>query len=197
VSFVFFLAMSVFFGGCDRTDDSILPVLNQHFRRYPDMEAEDIYKLVHQAAMGNGHLFTDTAGAKLYLLNELDEIEADTTEPLIELLSPEGRTVRLNLRPFKARGGDADELFEAMVRSATTFGQDPERLERWWNEIMDEAEYGTIPNDRSTLRQLFERMKADGFPARHHSETYEAQYRPSYRVLLREFADRLHLEGKD
>lgn len=177
--------------GCSRSSDSILPVLKQHLQRYPDMEAEDIYKLVHQAAMGNGHLFTDTAGAKLYLLNELDEVEADTTEPLIEPLSPDGRIVRMNLRPFKARGGDADQLFDAMIRSANTFEQRPDDLERWWTEILDEAEYGTIPSDRTSLQALFDRVKAEGFPARHHSETYEVAYQPAYRVLLKEFVPAL------
>ena len=154
-------------------------------QRYPDMEADDIYKLVHQAAMGNGHLFTDTASVRLYLLNEFDEVLPDTTEPLIEPLSPDGRVVRMNLRPFKARGGDPEQLFEAMLRSSERFKQDPAALENWWTEIMGESEYGTIPSDRTTLQQLFDRMKADGFPPQHHSETYEAAYRPAYRVLLR------------
>lgn len=187
-----FLAVTILVSaGCSRSSDSILPVLKQHLQRYPDMEAEDIYKLVHQAAMGNGHLFTDTAGAKLYLLNELDEVEADTTEPLIEPLSPDGRIVRMNLRPFKARGGDADQLFDAMIRSANTFEQRPDDLERWWTEILDEAEYGTIPSDRTSLQALFDRVKAEGFPARHHSETYEVAYQPAYRVLLKEFVPAL------
>lgn len=184
--FAFFAAAVVFSAGCSRSSDSILPVLKQHLQRYPDMEANDIYKLVHQAAMGNGHLFEDTAGVKLYLLNELDEVNADTTEPLIESVSPDGQIVRLNLRPYKARNGDADKLFDAMLHSAAQFKEHPDRLEAWWQEVMDEAEFGTIPSDRTTLQQIFDRMKADGFPPLHHSETYEAAYRPAYRVLLRE-----------
>jgi hypothetical protein len=189
--FAFSAAMVVFSVGCGRSDESFLPVLKEHLKRYPDMEAEDIYKLVHQAAMGNGHLFTDTAGVKLYLLSELDEVKADTTEPLIEPVSPDGRIVRLNLRPFKARGGDADQLFAAMLRSAEQFQEDPDRLARWWTEIMDESDYATIPADRSTLQQLFDGMKAKGFPPRHHSETYESMYQPAYRILLREEAERV------
>lgn len=191
-AFLAFLAVTVLVSaGCSRSTDSILPVLKQHLQRHPDMEAEDIYKLVHQAAMGNGHLFTDTAGAKLYLLNEMDEVEADTTEPMIEPLSPDGQIVRLNLRPFKARAGDAEQLFDAMVRSANTFEQRPSSLERWWQEILEEVAYGTIPSDRTTLQELFDRMKAEGFPPVHHSETYESEYRPAYRVLLRELAEGL------
>jgi hypothetical protein len=183
--------------GCSSKDDSIIPTLREHLKRYPDMESEDIYKLVHQAAMGNGHLFTDTAGAKLYLLNELDEVRADTTEPLIEPLSPDGQIVRMNLRPFKARGGEADQLFDAMVRSANAFQQDPAKLARWWTEIMDEAEYGTIPTDRTTLQQLFDSMKMAGLPARHHSEAYEVAYQPAYRVLLRHEAQQLKLRVRN
>ncbi|MEK6651010.1 MAG: hypothetical protein AABY75_08535 [Bacteroidota bacterium] len=184
-----FLALfcgAVFGIACSRSDNSILPVLKEHMRRHPDMQAEDIYKLAHQAAMGNGHLFTDTAGVRLYLLNEFDEVSADSSEPMIETLSPDGAVVRLNLRPYKARGGDTDRLFQAMLSSADRIHQDPELLERWWQEIVAESEFGTIPADKTTLRELFASMKAAGFPPRHHSETYEAAYAPAYRVLLRE-----------
>jgi hypothetical protein len=30
-------------------------VVEDHLRRYPAMQVEDVYKLVHQAAFGNGH----------------------------------------------------------------------------------------------------------------------------------------------
>lgn len=184
-----FLALivgTVFWTACSRSDDSILPILKEHLRRYPDMQAEDIYKLVHQAAMGNGHLFTDTVGVRLYLLSELDEVAADSSEPMVETLSPDGAVVRLNLRAYKARGGDADLLYQAMRRSADRFHQDPAQLEHWWQEILAESEYGTIPVDKTTLRELFDSMRAAEFPPRHHSETYEAAYAPAYRVLLRE-----------
>ena len=172
--------------GCSRGDDSILPVLKQHMQRHPDMRAEDIYKMVHHAAMGNAHLFSDTAAARLWLLNEFDEIQGDTAEPLIEPVSPDGSIVRVNLRPYKARGGDIDRLFDSMVQSAGRIHQDAAALDRWLQEVLDESEFGTIPVDKTTLREFFDAMKAEGYPAKHHSETYETLYAPSYRVLMRE-----------
>lgn len=182
----FVLLGAILLIGCSRNDDSILPVLKQHLQRYPDMQADDIYKLVHHAAMGNGHMFTDTAAARLWLLSEMDEISADTTEPLIEQVSPDGVIVRVNLRPYKARGGDIETLYRSMLRSAGLFRQDPAQLERWGREIIDESEFGTIPVDKTTLREFFDQMKSAGYPAKHHSETYEKLYAPSYRVLMRD-----------
>ncbi len=180
------VVVTLLLGGCSKDGDTILPVLKQHLQRYPDMQADDIYKLAHQAAMGNGHMFTDTTAARLWLLSEMDEIVADTTEPLVEQVSPDWITVRVNLRPYKARGGDVEKLFQSMLRSAQQFRQDPASLERWGREIIDESEFGTIPVDKTTLREFFDEMKAAGYPAKHHSETYETLYSPSYRVLMRE-----------
>lgn len=180
------IVVALLWGGCSKGADSILPVLKQHLQRYPDMQADDIYKLVHHAAMGNGHMFTDTAAARLWLLSEMDEISADTTEPLIEQVSPDGVIVRVNLRPYKAHGGDVETLFRSMLNSAGRFRQDPGQLERWGQEIIDESEFGTIPVDKTELRQFFGEMKAAGYPAKHHSETYEKLYAPAYRVLMRD-----------
>lgn len=180
--FVFLLVLV----GCAKSDESFLPVLMEHLKRHPDMRVEDVYKLVHHGAMGNDHLFHDTAGIRLYLLEEMDEVPADSSEPLTERLTPDGSLVRLNLRPYKAFGGDVDRLIESMIRTSTLVRPRPDKFEKWWNEIMDEAEYGTIPIDRTTLRTYFEAKKEQGFPAVHHSEEYEASYAPAYRVLLNE-----------
>jgi len=38
-------------------------LLSQHIARYPRMQLDDIYKLLHQAALGPGHAVKDTAAA--------------------------------------------------------------------------------------------------------------------------------------
>jgi hypothetical protein len=163
-------------------------ILQTHVQAHPGMQVEDVYKLVHQAAFGNGHLITDEAGARAYLQSELDSVQADSSEPLIEPLSPDGSIVRVNLRPFKARGGDARVLGDAMLASAKRIAPRPALFERWWQEVADAASRGAVPFDAAGLRSFAAARKAEGYPAVHHSTEYEARYHPAYRVVLRELA---------
>lgn len=178
----------LFLGACAPKSDAIVPVLQAQLRRYPAMQIEDVYKLVYQDAFGNGHLITDAAEARAYLRSELDSVVADGTEPLVESLSPDGSVVRVNLRPFKARGTDPKLLVDAMLASAPRLRPRPDAFEKWWQEIVDAAARGAIPFDSAALRSFAAAKKAEGYPAIHHSDAYESRYHPAYRVVLRELA---------
>jgi hypothetical protein len=175
-------------GGCRTPGDRMLPVVQEHLQRYPAMQVEDIYKLAHQAAFGNGHLITDEAGARAYLQSEFDSVTADAAAPLVEALSPDGSVVRVNLRPFKARGGDLRALGDAMLASAPRLRPQPASFDRWWQEIVDAAAAGAVPFDAAALRSFGAARKAEGYPAIHHSAEYESRYHPAYRVVLRTLA---------
>ena len=150
------------------------------------MQVEDVYKLVHQSAFGNGHLITDEGAARQALLLELESVKADATEPLFEIVTWNASVIRVNLRPFKARSLDPEHLVEAMLASARAFRPDRREFERWWEQIVDAAPY---PHDDgrlafSALRAFGEARKAEGYPAIHHSDEYNARYKPAYRLVM-------------
>lgn len=161
-------------------------------QRQPSESPEDLYKFVHHAAMGNAHLLQH-GDARLFLLQEWDEIVADSAEQLIVPLSPDGRVVRLNLRPCKARGVTAEQIWSAIERSAAAQYGGAEWLERWWKEVVEQASRGNLDIPEDVLRDYFEERRAEDFPAVHHSPVYEMNYQPSYRVLLREEVEKLGL----
>ena len=178
-------------GGCGaKQGEGIVPIVQAQLRQCPAMQIEDVYKLVHQAAFGNGHLITDEAAARAYLLSELESVKADAAEPLVEPLSPDGSVVRINLRPFKARGVDPQLLGDAMLASARSLHPQPESFDRWWQEIVDAASRRRISFDPAALRSFGATKKAEGYPAIHHSAEYESRYHPAYRVVTRELAAR-------
>ena len=39
-------------------------LLRNHFNRYPLMQVQDVYKLLHQAAMGSEHAVVDETNAR-------------------------------------------------------------------------------------------------------------------------------------
>ncbi|MEX2090214.1 MAG: hypothetical protein WEB62_10600 [Bacteroidota bacterium] len=160
-------------------------IVRSHLKQYPAMEAQDLYKLLYQAALGNEHLMTDTTGIGRYLSHELETVQSSGDEPLYDVLTPDSLLVRLHLRPFKGRNGNARLLLEAMFKTAATFHPSPENLERWWLDLERLAEKKVVPFDPGELREYFQTMRSEGFPAKHHSNTFRQLYAPAYRVLLR------------
>lgn len=168
--------------GCMSSPSPITGLVEDQLARYPEMQVQDWYKLLHQAAMGNRHLGVEDDVIYNYLLDELDRIEAAQEEPLVEYISPDSSIIRLNLRPFKARGGNPDSLFAAMKVTWDTVVPSTELLTKYWTEL---KAVRPLPYSETELDAYFEQRRAEGFPAVHHSDAYESTYRPAYRVVLR------------
>jgi hypothetical protein len=166
-------------------------VVETHVRRYPLMQAEDLYKLAHQAAFGPGHAVDDPDQARTWLLAEVERLAArsmaeETDEPLIEALRPDRSVVRVHLRPYFEAGLDTDELAAAFARSAAEHRPAPEVFERYRRCFEELAEDGDLDVDRDSLSSYLDRRAAEGLPAVHHSDEYVRAYRPAYRVVLLE-----------
>lgn len=152
--------------------------------RYPKMEIQDWYKLLHQAAMGNRHLGVDDSLIYNYLLDEMERIETSSDEPLIEFISPDSSVIRFNLRPYKAGRGHPDTLFAAMQKTWESVTPSSILFESYWEDL----ERSSAPFTSEDLETFIAPYLQDGLPAIHHSETYDAAYTPAYRVLLRKYA---------
>jgi hypothetical protein len=172
--------------GCSKQVDPFEQIVRTQIQRYPRMQVRDLYKLVYQAAMGNIHLGVDSSVLRNYLMSEIEGIAASDSEPLVEEISPDG-LIRVNLRPFKALGGNPEKLFEAMLRTADTFHPEKFRINEYWNKIGKMATDHTIPFDTSQLDSFFVMMQKEDFPAAHHSEEYSNAYNPAYRIISKKF----------
>ena len=113
-------------------------LLVAHLARYPAMQFADVYKLLYQAAMGNGHL-VETGGARAMLLAELAEAGAGGDEPLFDPISPDGRLGRIHLGPFRQAGFPVEDLVAAFVGSATSWPPSPDQLIRYCGCLGDLA----------------------------------------------------------
>lgn len=158
-----------------------------HFTRYPAMQLADMYKLIHQAAMGSEHAVRDIESARNWLTRELAEMRKGPVEPLVDPLSAETGITRVHLRPYIASGGNPAKLLEAFVRTANQHNGSTDRLERYWAEAICLAESGQLPFSAPEIQRFFEPLKAQNFPAVHHSPEYEHLYHPAYRVILQEY----------
>jgi hypothetical protein len=165
---------------------SVLQLVEYHQHLRPQLQVQDVYKMLYQANFGVAHFLTDTAELRKYLSDELSTM--DTTirgEQLIERISPTDEIVRVNLRPFKRRQLDPERLVAAMFLSASETKPDTEAFYHDWNEFSGLVQYGLLEFPTKDLGEWNARVTAGNLEPAHHSEQYMELYKPAYRVVRR------------
>ena len=158
-------------------------LLSQHIARYPRMQLDDIYKLLHQAALGPGHAVKDAAVARAWLEKEVAELGPGPVEPDKDVISPDGRLARVHLRSWVTAGRSLDDLNRAFVETANSYPPSLERLEKFCGCLGDLAGAGGIPFAQQNVLAYFDRIAQASYPVVHHSKTYSDAYKPAYRVV--------------
>lgn len=152
-----------------------------------NVRTEDAYKWIYQATRGGEHAVPDTESARKWMMGEWESLsEKKDSEPIWEPLCPGEDIGRLNLRPFKMRGGKADDLLNAFIASSREYRSDGKNFVAAWNELGKRLKKSAIGNlDHAAWLSLDAEMKAKNYPAVHHSKTYNDVVRPAYRILTR------------
>ncbi len=162
-------------------------------RDEPAASPEDAYKWLYQAARGGEHVAPSEEAARERLLREWATLGAPAPgEPLVVPLRPDRRVVRLNLRPYRAAGGDPEALLAAFLESARGFRPDTGLFLEAWRELRRRLPAGAGGRmSPAAFEELHRASEAKGWPARHHGAAYAAARAPAYRVLTDEAAGRL------
>lgn len=170
-----------------RVDTAYASLILNELERHPLMELQDLYKFVHQSAMGPGHAVHDTTGVRNWMEREIAEMNTrpDLNEPKIALLRPDSALVRVNLRPFLEGGGDPEAVLRAFIDTANQYKPSVDQFRHYWSIVVELARSGEIPIDPDSARALVETMAESGFPAVHHTRSYSEAYQPAYRVVQR------------
>lgn len=162
---------------------AIREIILRQVARHPLLEPRDLYKLLHQAAMGSEHVMDDTAGVRLWMTRELLTMGDGPVEPMIDTIAPGGRVVLVELRPWVAAGRSTDSLLSAFIRTATAIRPDTALLDRYLAVADSVAAEGALPFRAPAWRELVEAQRRGNYPAVHHSDAFILAYRPAYRVV--------------
>lgn len=150
-----------------------------------NVRIEDAYKWTYQVTRGGEHAVPDTESARRWLDDEWQSlVKSHANEPVWEPLCPSSCIGRLNLRPFKNKGGKEDDLLEAFLASSREYRTEPSSFVEAWLELgkrLKKKRAGKL--DYRSWAKLDAEMKAKNYPAIHHSETYEKANHPAYRIL--------------
>jgi hypothetical protein len=160
-------------------------ILLGHAHRYPLMQVQDLYKLIHQASFANEHAIENPEAALRRLNEEWAAMGQGPAEPIFDVISPDGGIVRVHLRPYAANGGTVERLFRAFMTTAAIERAGEDAMRRLAVCAMSLAEQGCFAWPARKLCDFLKSCEEQGWPAAHHSPVYHRAYRPAYRVVLR------------
>jgi hypothetical protein len=146
---------------------------------------EDAYKWSYQATRGGEHAVPYEESARKWLDGEWQSLSKPKgNEAVWEPLCRGGEIGRLNLRPFKAGGGKADDLLEGFLASSREFKGEEFDFVAAWAELGKRLKKNSVGKlNYESWVNLDAKMKVKNYPAIHHSEIYQKANHPAYRLL--------------
>ena len=158
--------------------------IERQMTTYPESTLQDIYKSFYQEHFGPGHIISDTASARRYLMRELSEM-GKTQSPYFEPTGSQGDYVRVYLSAVADSLITAEQLLDAFVRSANLWQEPTVSWMEKWEAIVSiiQANKMEIEGFETDLPLLTE--AARNSQAVHHSRHYNEAYHPHYRIVER------------
>ena len=156
---------------------------------YPESTLQDIYKSFYQEHFGPGHIISDTASARRYLMHELSEMD-ETQSPYFEPTGSQGDYVRVYLSTVADSLITTEQLLDAFVRSANSRQEPTVSWMDKWEAIVNviQASKTELEGFETDLPLLTE--AAQNSQAVHHSRRYNEAYHPHYRIVERSIFER-------
>ena len=168
---------------------AVRSAIERQLATYPESTLQDIYKSFYQEHFGPGHIISDTASARRYLMHELSEMN-QTASPYYEPTGCQGDYVRVHLSAVANSLITAEQLLDALIRSANSW-QEPciNWLEKWEAIVSviqaNKMEIEGLETDLPLLTEAARNNKAV-----HHSRRYNEAYHPHYRIVERSIFER-------
>ena len=161
--------------------------LIQHYKNYPNLQAEDVFKYLFQSALGCEHLVSSEEAALSYIQREyatLSKTEPSKTESL------DGDYSRVYLSCLND-GLKPETLAKLFCFSAKKEEDGRSLLEEKIEVAKELVTSGTLPLDVDDFNKKLAMWKELGYPAVHHSDAFRKAYCPAYRVIANRYVDLL------
>lgn len=180
------LALACSFNLFSQTIDTVAmrSAIERQLVTYPESTLQDIYKSFYQEHFGPGHIISDTASARRYLMRELSEM-GKTQSPYFEPTGSQGDYVRVYLSAVADNLITAEQLLDTFVRSANLWQEPSVSWMEKWGAIISiiQTNKMEIRGFETDLPLLTEAARNN--QAVHHSSRYNEAYHPHYRIVER------------
>lgn len=162
-------------------------LLISHYEKYPELEAQDLFKFAFHSAFGCDHLVSSLENAVSYIEKEYESVSKNEG-PLIEEL--DGDYVRVHLS-YLNTGLTARTLGKIFCLSAKREEEGIKKLYEKLEALRSLICEGVFELDINDFDKALNEWRELGFPAVRHSETFREKYSPAYRVISKKYARHL------
>lgn len=158
--------------------------LEYYYKKYPQSEIKDFFKLIYQSTFGTGHMIDGPAESLSRLKEEITKIEPiNYYEDLYDYISYD--YVRVNLRVYKYYNLNVNLLNESFINTSLMF-VDNNKI--FTNELNVLKRFFTKKGfDTNELDIYLEEFEDNNYQDVHHSKTYRKVYAPAYRIIHQKF----------
>ncbi len=158
--------------------------LVEHYKKYPKLQLQDLFKYMFQSAFGCEHLISSPEAAEEYIRKEAEQCSS-AAEAYAEPLDGDYYRVHLG---YIREGLNPATLAKLFFLSAGHVEDGKARLEEKIAAMSDAVEEGLLPFSQDTVADEVKKWREAGYPACHHSEAFRVAYAPAYRLMKKEYA---------
>lgn len=159
--------------------------LTEHYKTYPKLQIQDIFKFLHQSALGCEHIVFSLEKATEYIKEEYIRGIAANSVFVEEL---DGDYSRVHLSCMN-RGVSSEALGEMLFLSAKKEPEGKSKLKKKLQIAEEMVSEKLLPFNYDEFKEFAQKWEKDGFPAIHHSEVFRENYKPAYRVVSNKYAE--------
>lgn len=164
-------------------DNKTRKAILNHYKKYPQMQIEDLFKFLHQSAMGCEHLVFNEERVFNYLKNEFENNRKNCKIKIDKL---NGDYSRLHLGYIK-KGLSLTTLTKIFCLSAKTEEMGKENLKNYLKVALTLIKEKALPFKEDFFNEQVAEWEKLDFCAIHHSQTFRENYSPCYRVVNDKF----------
>lgn len=155
----------------------MIKLIQEHLKKYPQMEVSDIIKLIYQNEFGGGHLIKDTQASLKCMYNECASLN---NKGLVSETIGNGL-----VRVYLGNLNDLEliTLNQLFVLSAKLSQGSLESFINKLEKLKEACRNGKIALDYKNLCQEINQYEQQNYPLISHSKKYHQLYTPHYRVI--------------
>ena len=167
-------------------NDELLSICLYHLNQYPLMKLQDLIKLIYQNEFGANHLIKDDD----IMMKEIKlEFNQQSKEKNIELFDQvSSQLFRINLNHPSIKQFHLETIAKAFKKSLAT-SNDFQIFKEKLNIVYDIMSFHDCSWTQHEAKRFLDDYEQNQFPPISHSDQYKEAYRPSYRLVGKDFKE--------
>lgn len=164
-------------------------LLLAHYKKYPCLKIQDIFKFLYQSSFGCEHMITSLSAATDYIEKEYQN-KSYKNDGFIDTLDGEYSRVPLSYLDNGLSAITLGKLFFASAKKEENGVKDLENKLDITKEMIKE---NLLPFSLTEFENAICEWKKNGYCSLHHSNEFREKYNPAYRVISNKFVTFLPL----